>query len=113
MLQATKRQPPLGFCAILPLSPLYQGTGKSEEQSQEESHLPSGAPSLGYGAQGCKVVGLSLEEDIASFLSLFRVKIDLTCHVPILACWYSNHLKVAAHVDCVTIAIDFRNIFGW
>ena len=35
-----------------------------------------------------KVTGLRLEEEVASFPSLFLVKIDL-CHVPILVCWYS------------------------
>ena len=36
----------------------------------------------------CKVTSLSLEEDVASFPSLFHVKIDL-CHVSILVCWFS------------------------
>ena len=35
-----------------------------------------------------KVAGSSLKEDVTSFPSLFRVKIDLF-HVPILVCWYS------------------------
>ena len=35
-----------------------------------------------------KVVGSSQEEDVASFPSSFRIKIDL-CRVPILVCWYS------------------------
>ena len=39
-----------------------------------------------------KVAGSNLEEDVASFLSLFCVKVDLfvICHVPIIACWYSK-----------------------
>ena len=56
------------------------------------------------------VTGLSLEEDVVTFLSSLCAKINLTCYVPILPCWYSNHMKVTAHIDCATIAIHLRNM---
>ena len=58
----------------------------------------------------CKVTDLSLEEYAVSFPSSLCAKINLTCYVPILACWYSDYMKVAAHIDCVTIATHLRNM---
>ena len=67
-----------------------------------------------------KVVSSSLEEDVASFLSFFHVKIDL-CHVPILVCWYSIIVMWQLAVDgvycnftCIALwlaAIEKRYLF--
>ena len=56
-----------------------------------------------------KVAGLSLKEDIASFPSLFRVKIGL-CHVPILVCWYSIIVMWQLAIDGIYCNFTSENI---
>ena len=58
------------------------------------------------------MAGSSLEEDIASFPSLFRVKIDL-CHVPMLVCCYSMIVKWQLAIDGVYCNFTSENIALW
>ena len=99
----------LGLCSILPLSHCTRALEILEEQSKKH-RLPSVAPSLGLtcGAQGC---GFELEEEVASFLSLFFFKIDL-CHVPIIVLLL-NRCNVAACNWCCLLKFQFRNIALW
>ena len=73
LLQATKRRPPLGPCAILPLSHCTRAL-ESRKNEAKKSRLPS-------GAQGC---GFEPRWRRRLFPSLFRIKIDL-----FMSCAYS------------------------
>ena len=74
------------------------------EKRSKKSRLPSEATSLTVER---KVAGSSLEEDVASFPSLFRVKIDLY-HVPNLACWYSIIVMWQLAIDGLYCKFHFR-----
>ena len=50
--QTTKRQPALGVCGILPLS-YYTRALECQKNGAKKLRLPSVAPSLACGAQGC------------------------------------------------------------